>query len=195
MRNRQCTGLHPKEERDLTSSGNLDSHRRLDLAAQFQTAKLVIFGLQKTSLAVARALGIGLYQTFAAATNKSGQGGIELWVLRAWLRLSHPFRVFHTSHRILMVRLLTIVGPIQILVAHALDSSYPPDQIAVWWKELGQLLDACVDKDVLTMWPLDANVTVGSEQSSAVGPRHPETEPAAGSLFHAQLRRWGNMSL
>ena len=132
MRNRQCTGLHPKEERDLTSSGNLDSHRRLDLAAQFQTAKLVIIGLQITSLAVARALGIGLYQTFAAATNKSGQGGIELWVLRAWLRLSHPFLVFHASHRILMVRLLTIVGSIHILVAHALDSSYSPDQIAVW---------------------------------------------------------------
>ena len=53
------------------------------------------------------------------------------------------------------------------------------------------MLDALLDKDVLTMWSLDASVNMGPWQSSAVGPRRPETESAAGPLFRAQLRKWG----
>ena len=65
--------LHPKEERAPASMLTVDSHRRLDLAAQFQTPKLVFFGQQETLLASARALGIGLYYACAAAANKRGQ--------------------------------------------------------------------------------------------------------------------------
>ena len=71
--------LHPTEERSSTSALTLDSHRRLDLAAQFQAAKLVIIVLHETRLSIPRALGIGPYPVFAATAGKRGQGGLELF--------------------------------------------------------------------------------------------------------------------
>ena len=49
----------------------------------------------------------------------------------------------------------------------------------------------CCPEAVLTIGLLDASVTAGTVQSSAVGPHHPEAELASGALFHAQLRPRG----
>ena len=75
-----CERFAPRRSGSLLYFCTLASYRRLDLAAQLQAAKFVIIGLQETRLAVARALGIGLYHAFSAAANKRGQGGIELCV-------------------------------------------------------------------------------------------------------------------
>jgi exonuclease III len=59
----------------------MDSHRRLDLAAQFQAIKLDIIGLQDTRLRKPRALAVGEYIVFAAAAaTPKGQGGVEIWI-------------------------------------------------------------------------------------------------------------------
>ena len=110
---------------------------------------------------VPRARGVGLYLVFAAAAGTRGQGGLELWVLRTWLILSNAQLVLHESSRVLIVRLTTIVGIIQVLVAHALDSSYPQD--------VRHLLSTLLVKGVLTIWLVDTNVTAGSVQSYVSG--------------------------
>ena len=44
------------------------------------------------------------------------------------------------------------------------------------------------------MWFIDANVTLGSVQSEAVGPHHQEAEKEDGTTFHQLLLQW-DMSL
>ena len=41
-------------------------------------------------------------------------------------------------------------------------------------------------KGVMTIWLIDANGTVGSVQSEAVGSHHPTRETKSGALFHSQ---------
>ena len=89
-----------------------------------------------------------------------------------------------------MVRLQTIVGPVQVLVAHALASSYPRQQRIEWWTRLADLLALHSDRDVFTDWLLEANLTMESVQSASVGSVHAEEEIDVGDLFHAQLLKW-----
>ena len=83
-----------------------------------------------------------LYQVFATGTGKRGQGGLELCILKTWLDLSHPALVVFASHRILLVSLHTIVGHIQVVVAHALDSSYTKEQILEWQGQLEEVVQS-----------------------------------------------------
>ena len=94
--------------------------------------------------------------------------------------------VLYASHRILIVR----VPILQLVVAHALGSSYLPEQSAELWANLGAILQHVLLPSLNTIWIIDANVTVGARQSEAIGPYHPEKETAAGELFHALLLNW-----
>ena len=72
--------LHPADEARFAEQGCLDSHRRLDLAAQFQRFDYTVVGIQETRLRRPRAFPIGPYAAFAAASGDRGQAGIELWI-------------------------------------------------------------------------------------------------------------------
>ena len=58
---------------------------------------------------------------------------MELWVLSSWVPKPQEVLVLFASHRSLIVRAPSIVGVLQLVVAHALDSSYLPERIEEWW--------------------------------------------------------------
>ena len=67
--------ISPKDEilkRDVLA---MDSHRILDLLAQFKAAKFLNVGLQETRMNNAGAKQIGPYTVLAAAAGPRGQGG------------------------------------------------------------------------------------------------------------------------
>ena len=94
----------------------------------------------------ARAKPIGPYTVFAAAASCRGQGGLKMSILTSWLDMSQPSLVLVASHTILLVSLYTIVGHMQVVVAHALDSSYPKCEIMNWWAKLKDAIKASFTK-------------------------------------------------
>ena len=182
--------LHPAEERSSVTEPRLDSHRRLDLASQFLASQMTVVGLQETRLSVARAVGIGQYLIYAAAANARGQGGVELWILSSWVPKPREVLVLVASHRLLIVRVPMLVGIVQFVVAHALDTSYPPEKVQEWWNGLRSTLSSVLIPSCHTIWLIDANATVGTRQSEAIGPHHPEKETTSGGLFHDLLLDW-----
>ena len=72
--------LHPADETRLAEQGRLDSHRRLDSAAQFQRLEYTVVVIQETRLSRPRAFPIGPFAVCAAAAGERGQAGIELWI-------------------------------------------------------------------------------------------------------------------
>ena len=184
--------LHPAEERPSTSLLKLDSHRRLDLASQFTAAGITVIGLQETRLGVARAMGIGQYLIFAAAANGKGQGGMELWMRSSWVPSPHDALVMFASNRLLIVRVPMLVGVVQFVVAHALDTSYPAERVKEWWAAFRSTLQSILVPSLLTIWLIDANATLGSSQSDAIGPHHPEKESIASGFFMLSywIGRW-----
>ena len=105
-------------------------------------ANLVITGLQETRMKKPRAKPIGPYKVLASTAKKRCQGVIDLWLLSSWLDLSQPALVLFSYHRILLVSLHTMVGHIQVVVPHALDSSYTKDQMLEWWAQLKDAINA-----------------------------------------------------
>ena len=91
----------------------------------------------------ARAKPIGPFiQYFAVAAGLKGQGDIELWIFTSWLDYSQPPFVVFANHRLLWLSLRTSVGQIQVVVAHALYSSFPKDENFAWLKHLHEVMHA-----------------------------------------------------
>ena len=142
-------------------------------------------------MSVARAVGIGQYLIYAAAANARGQGGVELWILSSWVPKPREVLVLVASHRLLIVRVPMLVGIVQfVVVAHALDTSYPPEQVQKWWNGRRSTLSSVMIPSCHTIWLIDANATGGTRQSAASGPHHPEEETTSGGLFHDLLLDW-----
>ena len=160
------------------------------LASQFSASQITVVGLQETRLSVAQAVGIGRYLIFAAAAHARGQGGVELWIQSFWVPNPSEALVLVASHRVLIVRVPMLVGVAQFVVAHALDTSCPPDRVLEWWVVLRPTLRSVLIPSCHTIWLIDANATVGTRQSEAIGPHHPEKETTASGLFHDLLLDW-----
>ena len=86
------------------------------------------------------------HSIIASAAGKRGQGGLDLWVLRTWLKLSVAQLVLHATSRILIVKLVTIIGVVQVVVAHALISPTQEKIVLTRWKELCYMFVAVVGK-------------------------------------------------
>ena len=61
-----------------------------------------------------------------------------------------------------------LVGVVQFVVAHALDTSYPAETVKEWWATLRSTLQSILVPSLLTIWLIDANATLGSPQSDAM---------------------------
>ena len=119
-----------------------------------------------------------------------GQGGLELWVLRTWLHMAVAQLVLHATSGIIIVKLVTIIGAMQVVVAHGLESSHYRGTILTWWKEFRIIRARPLCTHITTVWLIDDNNTMGLVQSDAVGPHHPEQEPEACAEFHSLLTTW-----
>ena len=73
-----------------------------------------------------------------------------------------------------------LVGVVQFVVAHALDTSYPPEKVEEWWATFRALRKSVLIPSLHRIWLIDANATVGARQSEAIGPHHPEKETVPG---------------
>ena len=165
----------------------MDSHRRLDLLAQFVAADLTLIGLQETRCRRPRAKDSGPHKLFSSAAGPRGQAGLELWAQKTWLRPMATQLVVHADQRLLMVILQTHAGIVQVVVAHAPDSTYPEPVRQAWWATTCTVQKKMFQKDEPVIWLIDANATVGSITSSSVGPVNPETESNSGVWFHEAL--------
>ena len=125
---------------------------------------------------VPRALGIAQYLFFAAAANAKGQGGMEFWIMQSLVPNPQDVLILHAQSRLLIVRIPTIVGVLQVVVAHSLDSSYRIHRVLEWWAECRTLLRKLLVPNISTIWLIDANTTVGTVQSEEIGPHHLETK-------------------
>ena len=85
----------------------------------------------------------------------------------------------------------------KFVVAHALDTSYPAERVKEWWAALRSTLQSVLVPSLLKIWLIDANATLGSCQSDAIGPHHPEKESIAGKLFMRSywIGRWLSQQL
>ncbi len=95
--------------------------------------------------------------------------------------------VVHSAQRLLMVILQTLNGTVQVVVAHAPDSTYPEPERRAWWAAIRTIQRRVFRKDEPVIRPIDANATVGTVVSSSVGPVNPENESASGAWFHEAL--------
>ena len=87
---------------------------------------------------------------------KLRQGSIEWWILKVVLDMSQPALVRLANHRISLVSLHTIVGHIQVVVAHSLVSSYTKHEITGWWAQLKDAVKASFTNSNVTLWFIDA---------------------------------------
>ena len=157
------------------------------MASQFQQAGYTIVGIQETRLRRPRAFPIGPYSVVAAAAGDTGQAGIELWIRADFICGQSKPLVVHATKRVLMVKVYTRCGLVQVVVAHALDSSYPLAERKEWWGVPGDIMLALFSRSAQSFWLVDANVSLGSVMSTTVGPRQPEKECEVGACFHKLL--------
>ena len=84
------------------------SHRRIDLAAQFQQEGYTIIGLQETRLKKARAMPVRIFTVIASSAGDKGQAGIELWIKSSFLSPGKVPIVLHADMRMLLVKVETV---------------------------------------------------------------------------------------
>ena len=118
----------------IAPAAQLTSGRRLDLAIQFEAAKLHIIGLQGTRCKAPRGWDILDFMALASGATQRGQGGIGIWIASQFLVARQVVFVLASDHRRLLVKIYTSVGILQICAAHALDvHTYTEQDVRTWW--------------------------------------------------------------
>ena len=168
----------------------LSTARRLDLALQFEKAKLTIIGLQEIRGREHKGWDVAIYPTFASPASTKGQCGLEIWIARSFLRGPQAAFVLHADQRRLLIKTYTTAGVLFFFNAHALGShTYHVDKVRQWWADTDNVLEQHVPACFNCIWLIDANARVGEFPSPAVGNRHPDKQNMQGSLFHDLLMK------
>ena len=121
--------LHPKEQEGLAA---LDSRKRLDLVSQFRRGKPGVDWPARDTTSPPKGKEQWPLLCFSFAAGPTGQCGIALCVLKTWLGACRASLVLCADHRLLVVRLRSVAGTVQVLVAHALEASYASEDVAQW---------------------------------------------------------------
>ena len=120
------------------------SGRRVDLADQLHQAGISIVGTQETrcrELVTSSCRGFGV---FAAAADKAGRVGVELWIRQDIMGDPRSFHVLVAEPRFLLVKGHTAAGVIQFCVCHGPDSTRDQAEIQAWWRRSAALIrSAC----------------------------------------------------
>ena len=75
---------------------------------------------------------------------------MEVWARKAAIDSPSSRLVLHADQRLLVVTIALTCGVVQFVNAHALDSSYPPDQVNEWWRALDAKLAAVLSPNHIT---------------------------------------------
>lgn len=131
---------------------------------------------------------------FISGCALGGYAGVELWVVRSCpgcptIAPKHVTAVY-SDPRILLVAIRAPMLAIDVVVAHALDSSYSQEEIEAWWAHLSAVCRWRRDKAVPMIPIIDGNARVGSVASIHVGEHRAQIEDASGELLHAFLQEF-----
>ncbi len=124
------------------------------------------------------------------AAAKAGQGGCQLWISRNGriaCGLQHV-NVLVADARLLIVAVACRGFQATCVVFHAPHSQRPQEEIQAFWTRFGLLVHPLSARGHCIILLGDANGTVGTVTSEAVGPHFPEKENLTGSMFHSELQ-------
>jgi hypothetical protein len=93
--------LAPADEGGADDGTVFHSHRRIDLAAQFQQEGYTIIGLQETRLKKSRSMPVGIFTVIASPAGDKGHAGIDLWIKSSFLSPGKAPIVLHADMRML----------------------------------------------------------------------------------------------
>ena len=133
----------------------------------------------------------------AAAADRAGGAGVELWLHRR-LRIEGGSVICpHAEPRRMLVRLALGTTPITVFVAKApsCEPTHAAEEATTqWWLESGRLANRLRPQgaDIVTL--IDASARVGSVTSQCVGGCEPEEQNHAGACFHDFLQRIGQLA-
>ena len=162
------------------------SARRLEIAVQADRAGIQILGIQESRLRGQRVMTCHHYTMVMAGADPEGcaAGGVELWVHDSLGVTKDEIFLISFTPRYLVARITLGNKTFLVGVGHALDSSYPEVQVHTWWDTFGDALKAAEKPSVDCILLVDANGTLGSNQSPAVGGHHPDVEDISGARLH-----------
>ena len=164
--------------------------RRVDLADQLHQAGISIVGIQETRCrgqVTGSCRGFGV---FAAAADKAGRGGVELWIRQDIMGDPRSFHVLVAEPRFLLVKGHTAAGVIQFCVCRGPDSTRDQAEIQGWWRRSAALIRSACQVSLPLVVLCDANARVGSVASLAVGDQAADWEDTAGAELHATPLEW-----
>ena len=145
------------------------SFRRMQLEQTFSDARLSVVGIQE-SRSRDDAVRKGRFFVMIASQASSGAGGMELWVHQTVFLGEPSWFVLLSQPRRLVVRVMTVAGPVIFVVLHALDAAAGEEAIGRWWDETAQLSREwphASDHPWVVM--VDGNCRLGAVASPAVG--------------------------
>ena len=140
--------------------------RRCSLAQLFDKEQILIVGIQESHSRVGGERRVGSYTMFCSAAALQGKrGGTEIWLHdKIMKKLGKPKTVFQDERTLVLV----FAGQLLVASAHVLDTSYPPDEVAAWWKGFTSVVRKYA-KDTPTIVLADANARIGSEETFVSG--------------------------
>ena len=149
-----------------------------DQQARGSTVGIQEMGCREQVIGSCRGFGV-----FAAAADKAGQGGVELWIRQDIMGNRRSFHVQVAVPRFLLVKGHTAAGVIQFCVCQGPDSTRGETEIKAWWRRSAAHLWSACQASLPLVVLCDANARVGSIASQATGDQASDWEEAAGAEF------------
>ena len=181
--------LSPAESRLEALGGGLRQAGRVaDVAEQLQKAGIHLAGLQETRLPSAQPAMSSHYIMIGSAAD-SGKCGCSLWIAKSMKVTLKHLNVVCSEPRILAVNITSPSIKCQCVVAH---SPVEGDPAGVhFWHSLAVVLRGNRSKKGPIFVFVDANATIGSLCSDAVGNTDPDGENQNGHALHSVLAEFG----
>ena len=190
---RKCTS----SSSSTFSSGLIHPGKSTVLQQQFEQQHYNIVGMQETRSKSNETRHSNTHYIYAAAASQ-GKGGIELWLAKQLpiasiegkpIFLNHEqITIMHADHRCLAAAISNPHFRFNVIVAHALDNTYPQQDRIQWWKTL-ESIQLLLPQQVPTILCIDANARVGQYTSDHIGNHVPDIECENGSHLHNFLSR------
>ena len=167
--------------------------RQMVLMQQFATQQCLFVGLQETRHKYLMGQNNEFFHILGHPANASGHDGIQLWVSKTLplfdggpLIHKQDIRIVSSAPNYLLIKIKKDQWQCAVLTCRAPHSARPHHEIVKFWTELRTILLRKV-KSIPVFFCGDTNAHVGEFPTASVGNFAPDTENAAGQVFHEWL--------